>query len=303
MKFEYISSAKIYSMGTMKKIFTLLLIFFVFPMWTPAEDFVDDSIDSAIKTKYNTKKIEDDLLPALPEELPVFEDNVFSPSTEPSVVLPEKKQVQPSMSNTTPYVSNAAKTSAVLNSGKKFRVKLQNAVSDRTPPGTRLTFVTQYPETFRYITIPAGTIFKGRVKDSHPPYLSGNGGLIVIEVNEIIYKGASYEVDAKISVADGKKIFFNNIKGKRKFMKNMWNSTSFGSKFMKKMWKTTCSSLSKGGLDIIVAPFSFALGAVVYAGNVAASPVLALFSKGGSISIPANSRFVIQLEKDAVVLK
>ena len=268
-----------------------------------AQDMVDDSIDSDIRSKYNTKKIEEDLLPELPKDLPVFEDTVFSPSTQPSEIVLKKV---PSVQNQNDQVSknyDISKSSVVLNSGKKFRVKLQNAVSDRSPVGTKLTFVSQYPETFRYITIPAGTVFKGRVKDSHPPYLSGNGGLIVIEVNEIVYGGVAYDIDAKISVADGKKIFFNNIKGKRKFLKNMWNSTSFGSQFLKKMWRTTCSSLNKGGLDIIVAPFSFSLGVVVYAANVVASPALALFSKGGSVSIPANSRFVIQLEKDALILK
>ena len=268
-----------------------------------AQDMVDDSIDSDIRSKYNTKKIEEDLLPELPKVLPVFEDTVFSPSTKPSEIVLKKV---PSVQNQNNQVSknyDISKSSVVLNSGKKFRVKLQNAVSDRSPVGTKLTFVSQYPETFRYITIPAGTVFKGRVKDSHPPYLSGNGGLIVIEVNEIVYGGVAYDIDAKISVADGKKIFFNNIKGKRKFLKNMWNSTSFGSQFLKKMWRTTCSSLNKGGLDIIVAPFSFSLGVVVYAANVVASPALALFSKGGSVSIPANSRFVIQLEKDALILK
>lgn len=297
-------------MTMMKKIFTLLLILMLNPVWGFAEDMVDDSIDSEIKTRYNTKKIEDDLLPDLPKDLPALDDNVFSPSASPSPSLPSNipKTTTPSPSipaktTTNSYVKNNLKTSTVLNSGKKFKVKLQNSISDKTLPGTRLTFVSQSPETFRYLTIPQGTIFKGRVKDSHPPYLSGNGGLIVIQVEEMIYQGVPYEIDAKISIADGKKIFFNNIKGKRKFMKNMWHSTAFGSKFLKKMWKTTCSSLNKGGLNILVAPFSLAAGTVVYAGNVAASPVLALFSKGGSVTIPANSRFVIQLRKDALILR
>lgn len=289
-------------MSVLKKIFALLLLS-TLSMQVFAQDMVDDSIDSDIKAKYNTKKIEEDLLPELPKDLPVWDDTVFSPSTQPSVVLPSKDVTVEKKNSQISAGNSSSKSSVVLNSGKKFRVKLQNAVSDRSPVGTKLTFVSQYPETFRYVTIPAGTIFKGKVTDSHPPYLSGNGGLIVIEVNEIVYQGVAYDIDAKISVADGKKIFFNNIKGKRKFLQNMWNSTSFGSQFLKKMWRKTCSSLNKGGLDIIVAPFSFSLGVVVYAANVVASPALALFSKGGAISIPANSRFVIQLENDALILK
>lgn len=283
-------------------------------------DNVDDSIDSSIKAQYNTKKIEDDLLPDLPKSLPVFEDDVFSPSSVPSQIAPNKPVVQtqkpvvqtqkPSVSapanantKTNSYVQNNIKSSFVLKSGKKFKVKLQGAVSDRTPEGSRITFVSLYPETSRYITIPAGTVFRGHVRDSHPPYITGNGGLIVIQADEMVYKGVSYEIDAKISIANDKRIFFNNIKGKRKYLKNTWNSTTFGSNFLKKMWKSSCKNVNKGGINILVAPFTLVGGVVVYGANVISSPVLALFSKGGSVSIPSGSKFVIQLREDAVILK
>ena len=273
---------------------------------------VDDSIDGLIKEKYNTKKIETDLLPELPKDLPVFDttNDAFSPSSsESQVAMPAKPQtttpaaVPAKVTVTNSYLTNNVKSTAVLKKGKKFRVKLQNTVSDRTKPGSRISFVSQYPETFTYITIPAGTVFKGRVVDSHEPYISGNGGLIVIKVDEMIYKGAAYEIDAKISVANDKKIFFNNIKGKRKYLQNMWNSTTFGSKYLKKMWKSSCRFAKKGGINLAAAPFPTAAGVAVYAANVVSSPVIALFSKGGSISIPAGSKFVIQLREDAAVIK
>lgn len=296
----------------MKKIISLFLLLNLVGGICFADDRFDDSIDGAIRTKYNTKKIEDDLLPDLPKSLQPFDDytdDAFSPSpirsqiqntTSPSTKS-QIKTTQPTRLNT--YNKNNVRTSAVLTKGKKFRVKLQGSVSDKTAPGTRITFVSQYPESFRYITIPSGTVFKGKVTDSHPPYLSGNGGLIVIEVNELIYKGTAYEIDAKISLADDRHIFFNNIKGKRKYMKNTWNSTSFGSKFLKKTWKSSCKHVNKGGAEILLAPFTLAGGLVVYCANVISSPVLALFTKGGSISIPSGSRFVIQLRDDAVILK
>ena len=93
--------------------------------------------------------------------------------------------------------------------GKKFKVRITSQVSDRTPAGTRLSFVSRYPETATYVTIPSGTVFKGKVTDSHPPNITGNGGLIVIEVDEMVYKGKTYKIDAKISVANEKRIFLD----------------------------------------------------------------------------------------------
>lgn len=275
-------------------------------------DLVDDSIDASIRAKYNTQKIENDLLPELPKDLPPFDtaDDAFSPSSsEPPIAVPSysgttsPSKVPAKVTTTNSYVKNNIKSTAILKKGKKFKVKLQNTVSDRTKAGTKISFVSQYPESFRYITVPAGTVFRGKVVDSHEPYISGNGGLIVIKVDEMLYKGASYEVDAKISIANEKRIFLNNIKGKRKYMKNTWNSTTFGSKYLKKMWKSSCRFANKGGINIVLAPFPTAAGLVVYGANVISSPVIALFTKGGSISIPAGSKFVIQLTEDAVILK
>ena len=299
----------------MKKI-TKILFFLIISsgLYTNAAfsgDMVDDSIDSLIRAKYNTQKIENDLLPELPKELDPFDttQDAFSPSPTESPAAPPAKSTnntqisQPTKITPQNTPSTQPKTSVVLKKGKKFRVKLQNSVSDKTKPGTKLTFVSQYPETFRFITIPAGTVFKGRVVDSHPPYISGNGGLIVIKVDEMVYKGVTYDIDAKISVANDKKIFFNNIKGKRKYLQNMWNATTFGSKYLKKMWKSSCRFANKGGINLVIAPFPTAAGLVVYAANVVSSPVIALFTKGGSISIPAGSKFVIQLRENASIIK
>ena len=319
----------------LKKVLSLLLLVLYLNSGTCfALEYIDDSIDKGLREKYNTKKIEEDLLPALPENLPDFDDgipsdiDIFSPSSTPAqkaseLPKPAEKPVQnvqntkpaatapvPAVSQkpvntaqtvvTTPKTTQIVpKTSIKMPKGKKFRVRISSSVSDRTPVGTRLSFISQYPEVATYITIPSGTVFKGKVVDSYPPNMAGNGGLIVIEVDEMVYKGKTYKIDAKISVANEKRIFFNNIKGKHQFWKGLVKSTTPGYKFFKKMWRYTCKYWkNSNGVEIILTPFTFVSGTVVYVLNVAASPVLAIFSKGGSVTIPKNADFVIQLRED-----
>ena len=183
-------------------------------------------------------------------------------------------------------------------------MKKEHTFFQTTPEGTRISFVSTYPETSTYVTVPAGTVFKGRISDSHPPYITGNGGLIVIKVDQIIYKGRAYDIDAKVSIANGKHIFFNNIKGKRMYFQSIPKALKPGTKFFKKMWRVTCNlAKNESGVEIILTPFSLLTGTVVYALNLATSPVLAIFYKGKSITIPSGSPFTIQLREDAVLAK
>lgn len=282
-----------------------------------------------------------DDLPALPN-LPAFDSvqtpegiDVFSPSSTPAKVAPIQKPAAPVVQNTKPmtkpaptaqkqvtkpvqpkqtvtakpvdtsknsYVKNNLKNSYVFPSGRKFKVRLGENISDKTPTGANVTFKTTYPETSRYITIPAGTTFKGKVSDSHAPTMTGNGGLIVINVDRMVYNGKTYEVDAKVSVANGKHIFFNNIKGKRMYFQSIPKSMKPGSNFFKKMWRVTCNlAKNESGVEIILTPFSLITGTLVYAVNFVTSPVLAIFYKGKSITIPKDSQFTIQLRNDILL--
>lgn len=294
-----------------------------------------------------------DLPPAFDTVLPPDGVDVFSPSTTPAQIAPEKpvvtkpsttvqtqsKPAQPTTtskptvskpvaqtqpkkntatapvkkpvqtvqkvntSNNSYYKSNTQST-YIIPKGKKFEVRLQQTVSSSTPVGTRISFVSRYPETSTYITIPANTVFKGRVVDSHPPQYTGNGGLIVIEVDQVIYNGRAYEIDAKISIANEKRIFFNNIKGKRTYLQSIPKSIKPGSRFFKKMWRKTKNlAKNENGVEIILTPFTLITGVVVYAVNFVASPVLAIFYKGKSITIPSGSLFTIQLREDAILTK
>src|SRR5574344_522413 len=75
------------------------------------------------------------------------------------------------------YYKNNISSAYKLPKGKKFTVRLMQHITDRTPKGSRITFVSLYPESATYVTIPAGTTFRGTIADSHNPQLSGNGGL------------------------------------------------------------------------------------------------------------------------------
>lgn len=231
---------------------------------------------------------------------------VNQPSTPPAAVVTQPAVIPQKPVNTAnnSYYKNNLKNSYVVPKGKKFKVRLQQTISDKTPEGTRISFVSVYPETSTYITIPSGTIFKGKISDSHPPYITGNGGLIVINVDQMIYKGKAYEIDAKVSVANGKHIFLNNIKGKRQYFQSIPKAMKPGNRYFKKMWRVTCNlAKNDSGVEIILTPFSLLTGTVVWAVNFVTSPVLAIFYKGKSITIPKDSPFTIQLREDAILLK
>lgn len=231
--------------------------------------------------------------------------NTSKKTTSKPVSKPVQKPATTKTVNTTnnSYYKNN-KTSFVVPKGKKFKVHLSQSISSSTPAGTRISFKSIYPETSRYITIPSGTVFYGKIANSHAPQLTGNGGLIVIEVNQMVYKGSAYNIDAKVSVANGKHIFLNNIKGKRMYFQSIPKALKPGTTFFRKMWRVTCNlAKNESGVEIILTPFSLISGVLVYAVNFVASPVLAIFYKGKSITIPANSQFTIQLREDAVLLK
>lgn len=228
--------------------------------------------------------------------------NSPKPTTANTTTTNTEKPVN--ASNNSYYKNNIKNSTIKIKKGKKFKVRIQQAVSDKTTEGSRISFVSTYPETFTYATIPAGTVFKGTVTNTHEPWLTGNGGLIAIKVDQMVYGGKTYEIDAKVSVANGKRIFLNNIKGKRMYFQSIPKALKPGTNYFKKMWKVTCKlAQNDSGVEIILTPFSFAAGAAVYAVNFVASPVLAIFYKGKSITIPQNSPFTIQLREEVLLVK
>jgi len=275
---------------------------------------LDTSIDDDIRRNYNPSKIEEDNpLPALPrilneQKAPVTPTvkpvSVPKTQTQVQVQLQQKAQAQAQYNQIVqkPTPPDGKESYITLKKGTKVKVRLQNSISDKTKKGTKLTFVSQYPVSTTYFTIPSGTVFKGEIARSHKPQFGANGGLIVIKINSMIINSSIQPVNAYVTKANSKKIFLNNIKGKRKYMSSMFKSTRNGRHFFRKMLGVT-QNLAFDGSSIVLTPFSFVAGAITLAGNVIAAPALAMFYKGGSINIPEGSNFEIKLSEDVFIYK
>ena len=116
----------------------------------------------------------------------------------------------------------------------------------------------------------------------------------------MIYKGQTIPVKGYITRADDKKIFLNNIKGDRTYLKTMWKKGNWGRTLFGKMFNLTVN-LGGDGSTFILSPFPLAYGTICLGLNTLTSPITAFFSKGGHVSIPANSNFRIKLSEDAYI--
>lgn len=279
----------------MKKFFIFIISILIFSSPCIALEF-DLSVDEEIRKNYNPSKLELEGLPPVPNVKP-------STPAKPVTSIPNNPPIQPpkttlTPANQKPVISKIDKSTAIrIKKGTKFKVKSYQAISDSAREGTRISFVSQNSVTQRYVTIPQGTIFKGKVEDSHSPQKTGNGGLIVLGVDSMIFKGSTVGINAKITRAKGKKIFFNNIKGQRKYWKGVANQIDKGEKFYKKSRRMS-SKLSDNPIGVIVSPIPTITGMAGYAVNLIGSPLIALFCEGGRISIPAGSEFEIKLLDD-----
>lgn len=285
-----------------------------------ALDF-DTSVDDDIRKNYNPSKLEKEMaLPMLPKNFDEGVEKSYQPVKSTSVVpqpqysakVQQKAIVQPVQSQPQyykpTYQNNVVQTAprvadnsyAVLKKGTKIRVKLLNDISDRSKRGAKISFISRYPVSTTCYTIPMGTIFHGEIANVHRPQLSGNGGLLVLNVNSFDVNGSSQPFIASITKANYKKVFFNNIKGKRKYMKSLGKTMKPGTHFFHKMMTVT-GSLASDGSSVILTPFSLAAGFAALGANIVAAPILALFYKGDGIYIHEGSDFEIMLLQDVFI--
>lgn len=275
-----------------------ILIIFIFQLFflpCMALEF-DLSVDEEIRKNYNPSKLELETLPPIPMVEPTKQvQPITSIPNSPAIPLNNKGAI----ATKKPPVSNIDKSTAIrIKKGTKFIVKSNQLVSDSSRVGTRLSFVSQKPVTQRYITVPQGTNFYGSVVDSHLPQISGNGGLIELMIDGMNYKGSTYSVKAKITKVNNKKIFVNNIKGQRSYIKNLTKQVDKGQKFYRKS-RNVSAKFSDNPIGLIIAPVPTIVGMGVYAVNLVGSPIVGFFSKGGRISIPAGTQFEIKILEDA----
>ena len=266
---------------------------------------LDTSVDEEIRKNYNPSALEQNL-PALPKTAPSQSATTKTTVTTTNKTTPVVPKTQPVSQPSKPQLvikkmDNDYKfdksTAIRIKKGTKFRVKSNCVISDYQREGTRVSFSSIKPVTQRYITINEGTRFNAVVEDSHLPQFTGNGGLIVLMVDGIVVNDSTKSVHAKITKANMKKVFLNNIKGKRGYIKGVSRQVDKGENFYKKTRRTS-TKLADNPVGLIISPIPTVFGAVVYAVNLVGSPVFAIWAKGSRISIPAGSEFEIKLLED-----
>ena len=270
---------------------------------------LDETVDDEIRKNYNPSKLVEDT---------DFTNSALDKSLEADQIKAPDENL-PSLPNITKY-GNSTKQSDVKNTtitpqtsykpytggnikikkGKSFNVISSQAISDWQVKGTKVKFKTNINTHGKGYTIPLGTVFQGEIIESHKPQITCNGGLVVIRINSMIYKGQTVPVKAYITRADDKKIFLNNIKGDRTYLKTMWTKGNWGRTLFNKMLTMTIS-LGSDGTTCILAPFPIAYGTICLSANAITSPISAFFSKGGKVSIPAGSNFRIKLLEDTYI--
>ncbi len=241
---------------------------------------LDTTVDDEIRKNYNSDQLVDEALPELPKFLQQEQAKVKPDSTE---VIKQKL---------TPAVYRGK-----IKKGTRIPVVNDNKISDWLKKGSKVTFHTKSQIYAKGITIPAGTKFYAEIEDSHQPQITCNGGLVVLKVHSIVLNNSVTRIDGYITRADDKKIFLNNIKGRRTYWKTIWNKTGFGRRLFDRML-TLSVKLGKDGATLILTPFPFCYGTIVLGLNTLSSPLFAIFSKGGHVSIPAGTDFVIKLRDD-----
>lgn len=287
-----------------KKIFSLFVATLLLSSHCFAFE-LDTSVDEEIRKNYNPSALEQNL-PALPKTAPSQSATTKTTVTTTNKTTPVVPKTQPVLQPSKPQLvikkmDNDYKfdksTAIRIKKGTKFRVKSNCVISDYQREGTRVSFTSIKPVTQRYITINEGTRFNAVVEDSHLPQFTGNGGLIVLMVDGIVVNNSTKSVHAKITKANMKKVFLNNIKGKRGYIKGVSRQVDKGENFYKKTRRTS-TKLADNPVGLIISPIPTVFGAVVYAVNLVGSPVFAIWAKGSRISIPAGSEFEIKLLED-----
>ena len=269
---------------------------------------IDETVDDEIRKNYNPSQLIQDVggrNSAL--------DKKLDAPTLPPVAKDENLPDLPSISNqqksfnqnvkndieipmTKPYTGGNKK----INARTYFDVISASTISDWQRKGTKIKFTLKGNKYGKNYMIPAGTVFIGEIVDSHQPQITCNGGLIAIRVDYMIYNNQKIPIAAYVTRANDKKIFFNNIKGERTYLKTMWNKGNWGRTLFNKMLNVSIG-LGREGSTLILSPFPFAYGTICLGVNAITSPICAFFSKGGHISIPANSQLRIKLIDEIMV--
>ena len=269
---------------------------------------IDETVDDEIRKNYNPNQLIQDVgikenalekkIQAEPIVQPIDPSLPALPNIIKNNNTKNTNTIKPNQTITKyePYTGGHIK----VKSGSSFNVTSNTTIADWQARGTRVSFTLPKATHGRGFSMPAGTIFQGEIVESHQPQITCNGGLVAIKIDSIIYKNQKIPVDAFITRANDKKIFLNNIKGERTYLKTMWKKGNWGRALFNKMMTLTIS-LGGTGSTFILSPFPLAYGTICLGANSITSPICAFFSKGGKLSIPAGSNFRIKLNEDVMI--
>ena len=256
---------------------------------------LDTSVNSEIEQKYDANKLNKDMKvnqnqgnKQVSNKKPPKSTPVFDNST------PTVTKISNTASNTT-----ASKNGTKIPSGTKFTVKSNASISSWSGVNSLLTFTTTEP-VYKNMIIPAGTQFRGVISASHRGQITGNGGLIKIKITSMTLNGKTIAVEGKITKANSKNIFFNNIKGARQYLQGIDNKINQGVNFYKKA-RNLSSKMSSNPVGTVLSPIPTITGWLGSAVCTVTSPVTGLTQKGKNISIPSGSLYEIKLTQDAYV--
>ena len=272
---------------------------------------LDATVDDEIRKNYNDTKLIEDVgmkntaldkniksTPSYkePEEtLPALPNISKYPSSNKQSDIKNNSEIRPSQ-NIIPYKGGNIK----VKKGTSFEVTNSSSISDWQNRGTHVKFTVRNPIYGKKYTIPAWTSFNGEIIETHQPQISCNGGLIVIHIYSMIYKGQTIPINGYITRANDKKVFFNDIKGERKYLKTVWKKGGWGRAIFNRMLNLTIN-LGGSSSTVVLSPFPFLYGTLCVGFNTLVSPVTAFFQKGGHVSIPAGSKFKIKLLEDIYI--
>lgn len=262
---------------------------------------LDMSVDEEIRKKYDSSKLENTVLPPLPKidnsqnkTTPINNTTTQQITSIPKVTPTYTTEVRP-------QITLADKKAAIkIFRWTTFETKSNQKINNWLSVGSSVSFTTTAPVYKKNITIPTGTIFKGTITDVHKPQATGNGGLVVIKITSMTFNGKTYPVNAKITKANAKNIYLNNIKGQRQYWANAGKQVDKGEAFYQRARKTS-TKLANNPIGIIISPIPTIVGVAGYTVSTAISPITSIFAKGGNVSIPTGSSFEIRLNESAYI--
>lgn len=280
-----------YTSKTMLKFVILFISFTLYCTKTCHAFDLDMTVDDDIRKNYNPSQLIKDT------KTENFGDSDKLPELPQNLIIDSPKESN--IKSVTNVVQNNAYLTKIPR-GTVLDVISSGNISDWQTKGTVVSFKTQNNIVKRKFSIPAGTVFKGEIIESHQPQISCNGGLVVVRIKSMYYKGEYIPINAYVTKADNKFIFLNNIKGERTYLKTMWKKGNWGRNLFNKMFSMTVN-LSESSSTVLFSPFPLAYGTVCLGANTLISPITAFFEKGKHVSIKSGSKFRIKLLDEAFI--